>query len=160
MIQHSIPPIYDKSSKTLILGSFPSVKSREAQFFYGHPSNRFWKVIADVFKTEVPKTIDEKKLLLLSNNIAVWDVIASCNIEGSADNSIKNIKANDLSMILNKCDIQAIYVNGKISQKVYDKYIKPIINIEAIYLPSTSAANAKFSLKKLIDEWKVIKEFS
>lgn len=160
MINHPIPPIYDKNSKILILGSFPSVKSREVQFFYGHPSNRFWKVISNVFDTAEPKTLEQKRQLLLSNNIAVWDVIASCNIEGSADSSIKNIKANDLSAILYECDIKSIYVNGKASQKAYNKYIRHVVNRDAIYLPSTSAANAQFTLDKLIDEWKVIKEFN
>lgn len=136
------------------------MKSREIQFFYGHPSNRFWKVISNIFDTAEPKTLEQKRQLLLSNNIAVWDVIASCDIEGSADSSIKNIKANDLTMILDECGIQSIYVNGKASQKAYNKYIRNIVNREAIYLPSTSAANAQFTLDKLIDEWKVIKEFN
>jgi len=153
MIEHPIPPIYNKNSKILILGSFPSVKSREAQFFYGHPSNRFWKVLADIHNTREPITIEKKKQFLLSNNIAVWDVISSCEIEGSADSSIKNVIANDLFIILDNCDIDSIFVNGKTSEKVYNEYIKPIINREAIYLPSTSAANAKYSLEMLIDEW-------
>jgi len=157
MINHPIPPLYDKNSKMLILGSFPSVKSREAQFFYGHTQNRFWKVLAAIFETDVPSTIEEKRELLLSNGIAVWDVIGSCEITGSADSSIKNVSANDLSAIIENCNIAQIYTNGKTSYNLYNKYIKERTGREAIYLPSTSPANAQYSLEKLIEEWIVIK---
>ena len=113
MITHPIPPIYDQDSKILILGSFPSVKSREACFFYGHPQNRFWKVIAAVFGEDVPQTIAEKKAFLLRNHIAVWDVIHSCDITGSSDTSIRNVTVNDLTPILSAADIRTIYVNGR-----------------------------------------------
>ncbi|MBN2878482.1 MAG: DNA-deoxyinosine glycosylase [Clostridia bacterium] len=157
MINHPIPPLYDKNSNILILGSFPSVKSREAQFFYGHPQNRFWKVIAAVFESEVPSTIEEKRNFLLSNGIAVWDVIGSCEITGSADSSIKNVSANDLSEIIRNSNIGKIYTNGKTSYNLYNKYIKDRIMREAIYLPSTSPANAQYSLEKLIEEWIIIR---
>ena len=156
MIYHPFAPLFDKHSRILILGSFPSVKSREQLFFYGHPQNRFWKVLAAVFKSNVPETIEEKKKFLLSHGIALWDVIASCEIEGSADSSIKSVKANDLSEILNTADIQKIYVNGKTAEKYFNKYIKDEIGRICECLPSTSPANAAWSLEKLIEAWKVI----
>ncbi len=154
-INHPIEPLYDKNSKILILGSFPSVKSREQMFFYGHPQNRFWRVISSIFGAKMPENIDEKKELLLSNNIAVWDVIASCEITGSSDSSIKNVIPNDLSNILNEAKIEKIIVNGKTAEKFYKMYIKGKINREAICLPSTSPANAAWSLENLIKEWKL-----
>ncbi|MBO5357096.1 MAG: DNA-deoxyinosine glycosylase [Clostridia bacterium] len=157
MTRHPIKPVYDQNSKILILGSFPSVKSREQMFFYGHPQNRFWKVISQIFNTELPNTIEEKKQLLLKNHIAVWDVIASCDINGSSDSSIKNVVANDLTIILNTANIEKIIVNGKTAEKYYNKYIKNHINREVICLPSTSPANAMWSLNDLINEWKIIK---
>ena len=157
MLIHPIPPVFDKDSKVLILGSFPSVKSREEGFFYGHPQNRFWKVTARVFDEETPKTIIEKKAFLLRNHIALWDVIGSCEIEGSADSSIKNASVNDLSEILKTADIQAIYLNGQKSYQLYQKYLFPTIKREGICLPSTSPANAAWTLKKLTETWKVIR---
>lgn len=157
MIIHPFPPLYDKNSKILILGSFPSVKSREQKFFYGHPQNRFWKVVSAVFECETPKTINEKKHFLLSCGIALWDVIASCEITGSSDSSIKNAAANDLTEILNGADIQNIFVNGKTAERYYNKYTKNTIGKNAVCLPSTSPANAAWSLPKLIEAWKIIK---
>lgn len=156
MITHPIPPVFDRHSKVLILGSFPSVKSREAQFFYGHPRNRFWKVTSAVFGTPEPKTVEEKKAFLLSHGIAVWDVIASCEIEGSSDSSIKNVVPNDLTRILNTTDIKQIFVNGKTAEKFYNKYIKDTIDREAVCLPSTSPANAAWSVERLAKAWSLI----
>ena len=153
MIQHPIPPLYNSRSEILILGSFPSVKSREAMFFYGHPQNRFWKVIAGIFDDSVPKTIEEKKQLILDHHLALWDVISSCEIEGSSDASIKNVTANDLSIILQAAPIRKILVNGKTAEKLYIRYIQPKTQIPAICLPSTSPANAAWSLERLIDVW-------
>ena len=153
MIEHPIPPLYDKNSKILILGSFPSVKSREAGFFYGHPQNRFWKVTSAVFGEEVPHTIPEKKEFLLRNHIALWDVIGSCDIEGSADSSIRNVSANDLSVILEHADILQIYVNGQTAYKYYRKYSEKNTGRPAICLPSTSPANAAWSVERLISAW-------
>jgi len=158
MVIHPIAPIYDKHSTILILGSFPSVKSREEGFFYGHKQNRFWKVVSRVFEEEEPKTIEEKKALLLRNHIAVWDVIAGCDIEGSSDSTIKNVRPNDLSTILDNAQIKAIYVNGKTAEKYYKKYIEKSINRKAVCLPSTSPANAAWSIEKLLDTWRCIKE--
>ena len=158
MIQHPIEPVFDKESKILILGSFPSVKSREEGFFYGHPQNRFWKVLAELWKEPVPITIEEKKVFLLGNHIAVWDVIKSCDIEGSSDSSIKNVVANDIDVILAEANIKQIYVNGKKAQQLYQKYIYPRLNREAICLPSTSPANAAWKLERLVRTWQVIRE--
>jgi hypoxanthine-DNA glycosylase len=154
MIQkHPFPPLFDKDSRLLILGSFPSVKSRETMFFYGHPQNRFWKVIASIFDEKVPSSIDEKRELILKNHLALWDVIAECEIEGSSDASIKNAKANDLSVVLKNAPIQKIIVNGKTAEKAYNKYIEPVTGIKAVVLPSTSPANAAWTLDRLVDAW-------
>ena len=156
MIHHPIEPVYDSQSRILILGSFPSVKSREAMFFYGHPRNRFWKVTAAVFGCRVPQTIEEKRSFLLTNGIAVWDVIASCEIEGSSDSSIRNVTPNDLSQILNAAPVEQIFVNGKTALKYYEKYLRPVTGREAICLPSTSPANAAWKLEKLTEAWSII----
>ena len=158
MLVHPIAPVFDKDSKVLILGSFPSVKSREEGFFYGHPQNRFWKVTSQVFGEELPVTIDEKKAFLIRNHIAVWDVIGSCEIEGSSDSSIRDVTVNDLSVILDTADIRAIFLNGKKAEQYYKKYIFPALKRDAVCLPSTSPANAAWSLDKLTDAWKVIKD--
>ncbi len=156
MIYHPIEPVYDSQSRILILGSFPSVKSREAMFFYGHPQNRFWKVTAAVFGCRVPQTIEEKRAFLLTNGIAVWDVIASCEIEGSSDSSIRNVTPNDLSRILNAAPVEQIFVNGKTALKYYEKYLRPVTGREAVCLPSTSPANAAWKLEKLTEAWSII----
>ncbi len=158
MPNHPFPPLYDENSKVLILGSFPSVKSREQNFFYGHPQNRFWKVVSAVMDTDTPVTIEEKSNFLHENHIALWDVIASCDITGSSDSSIKNVVANDLTDILKNADIRQIFVNGKTAEKYYNKYIRNTIDREAVCLPSTSPANAGWSVEKLVDAWSVIKE--
>ena len=154
---HPIEPLYDKNSKILILGSFPSQKSREQKFYYGHPQNRFWKVLSLVLKVDEPKTVEEKRRFLLFNNIAVWDVIASCEIMGSSDSSIKNVVPNDLKIILDNANIKRIYVNGKTAEKYYNKYLKEKLGITACCLPSTSPANAAWSVERLAEAWSVIK---
>ncbi len=159
MPKHPFPPLYDKNSKVLILGSFPSVKSREQMFFYSHPQNRFWKVVSAVMSTDTPVTIEEKSNFLHSNHIALWDVIASCDITGSSDSSIKNVVANDLAEILENADIKQIFVNGKTAEKYYNKYIRDTIGRNAICLPSTSPANAGWSMNRLVEAWRVIKEY-
>lgn len=156
-VQHEIPPIYNEHSKILILGSFPSVKSREGQFFYHHPQNRFWRVLAAVTDAELPVTIPEKKAFLLQNGIALWDVIAGCEIEGSSDSSIRNVVPNDIRPILETADIRQIYVNGGTAEKLYKKYIFPVTGRETVRLPSTSPANAACSLEKLKEQWNIIK---
>lgn len=154
---HPIAPVFDKDSKVLILGSFPSVRSREEGFFYGHPQNRFWKVTSQVFGEELPVTIDEKKAFLIRNHIALWDVIGSCEIDGSSDSSIRDVTVNDLSVILGTADIRAIFLNGKKAEQYYLKYLFPILKRDAVCLPSTSPANAAWNLEKLADAWKIIK---
>ena len=155
-IIHPIPPLYDESSRVLILGSFPSVKSREAMFFYGHPQNRFWKLMALLFEAEAPSTVEEKKRLVLSHGIAMWDTIHSCTITGSSDSSIKDVVPNDLSVILNNSRVKRIFCNGAASHRLYQKYIYPINNIPAQKLPSTSPANAAWSLDRLAEAWRII----
>ncbi|MBR5362169.1 MAG: DNA-deoxyinosine glycosylase [Oscillospiraceae bacterium] len=156
-IQHPFPPLYDAQSEILILGSFPSVKSREQQFFYGHPQNRFWRVTAAVCGDEIPVTVAEKRAFLLRHHIALWDVIASCEITGSSDSSIRNVVPNDLTPILAAADIRQIYVNGGTAAKYYDRCQKPVLHRDAIRLPSTSPANAAWSLDRLIGAWTQIR---
>lgn len=155
-IEHPFGPLYSSHSRILILGSFPSVRSREQAFFYGHPQNRFWKVLSAVFAAPLPKTIEEKKTLIIENDLALWDSIASCEIMGSSDASIKNVRANDLGIILNNCSIERIYCNGRKSHEMYRKYIEPVTGREAVCLPSTSPANAQWSMERLTDAWSVI----
>lgn len=158
MTVHPIDPVFNENSEILILGSFPSVKSREAMFFYGHPQNRFWKVVAAVYEKKTPETVEEKKAFLLSEKIAVWDVIGSCEITGSSDSSIKNVTPNDISFILKKSRIKRIFVNGRTALKFYDKFVKKSTGMDAVCLPSTSPANAAWSLQKLTEAWKTIRE--
>ena len=132
------------------------MKSREEGFFYGHPQNHFWKVTASVFGEDVLKTIDEKKSFLLKNHIALWDVIGSCEIDGSSDSSIRNVSVNDIKMILETAGIQAIYLNGIKTFQLYQKHILPVTGREGICLPSTSPANAAWQMDKLVREWSVI----
>ena len=150
---HPIPPLYNDKSEVLILGSFPSVKSREANFFYGHPQNRFWKVIARIFDEEVPQTIEEKKRLILTHHLSMWDVIAECDIIGSSDSSIKDVVPNDLSVILDNAPIRRIIVNGKTAEKMYNKYTLDKTGIKAVVMPSTSPANAAWNIDRLVAEW-------
>lgn len=153
---HTIPPVFDENSKILILGSFPSVKSREVEFFYGHKQNRFWKVLATLLNEKIPETIAEKKQLLLTHSIALWDVIKSCTITGSSDSSIKNVVPNDLESILQTAKILQIFTNGSTADRLYKKNIFPVTKLTAIKLHSTSPANAAFTLDKLLQEWNVI----
>lgn len=156
-LNHIFPPVWNENSRILILGSFPSVKSREEGFYYGHPRNRFWKVISAVVGEKEPVTIDEKKEMLLRNRIAIWDVIASCEIKGSSDSSIKNVTANDFTEILAGSFINRIFANGKTAEKLYNRYAFPVTGVPITALPSTSPANAAFSLEKLIAYYDTIK---
>lgn len=154
---HEFEPVFDERSEILILGTFPSVKSRENQFYYGHPQNRFWKVLAALTDSELPETIEDKKKMLLDNRIAIWDVIAQCDIAGSSDSSIKNVVPADIGQVLKDSNIQKIYANGNTAKKLYDKYVLPKVQIEIEGLPSTSPANAGYSLDRLIEAWGKIK---
>ena len=152
-ITHTFDPVYNSESKILILGSFPSVKSRENHFYYGHPQNRFWKVLASVLEWNVPITIEEKKQMLLENGVAIWDVIASCSIVESSDTSIKDVVVNDFSSILEESKIENIYVNGTKAYELYHRYAEEKTGIKAIKLPSTSPANAAWNLERLCAAW-------
>lgn len=154
---HKFVPVYDEYSRILILGTFPSVKSREQHFYYGHPQNRFWKVLAALTQwPQIPQTIEEKKQMLLENRIAVWDVIQSCDIAGSSDSSIKNVVPSDIGSILKGSRIERIYANGATAKKLYERYILPETGVPIIGLPSTSPANAAYSLERLKESWQQI----
>lgn len=153
---HTFGPVFDSNSRILILGSFPSVKSREEGFYYGHPQNRFWAVIASICGCEPPRTVDEKKSLLLENHIALWDVCASCEVDGSSDASIRSVVPNDIGRILAAADITGIYTNGRTAEKLYNRLILPNTRIEPEFLPSTSPANAAMNLARLTEKWKKI----
>ena len=155
-VVHPIPPVYRADSRILILGSFPSVKSRETGFFYGHPQNRFWPLLARVLGCAVPQSIEEKKAMLLANGIALWDVLDSCDIAGSSDSSIQNAVPNDLSPILNAAKIQAVFCNGTTASRLYERYLLPVTGMQAVRLPSTSPANASFSLDRLTEQWQAV----
>ncbi len=153
-VVHSFEPIFDSRSAVLILGSLPSVKSRETSFYYGHPQNRFWRVIAAVTDEAVPVTVEEKKSLLLTHGIAIWDVIAECDIVGSSDASVRNVIPADIRMILDRSPIRAIFCNGGTAGRIYRKYQFPLTGKEAVALPSTSPANAAWQLPELTEKWK------
>jgi len=154
MVVHPIAPIFDAHSRVLILGSFPSEVSRQVGFYYGHPRNRFWKVVSALFETDEPDGTEAKRAFLLRHQIALWDVIASCDIEKSADASIRNVVVNDIGRILSQAEIQAIFVNGKTAERYYNRYLFPMLNREATVLPSTSPANASWSVDRLTAAWK------
>ena len=158
-VEHGFGPVYDKESRILILGSFPSVKSREQAFYYGHPQNRFWKVLAVLTDTEVPQTVEEKKVWLRAHYIAVYDVIESCNIEGSSDSSIRNVVPADIERILEESKVQHIFTNGKTAGKLYRRYQEKSCDLPMTELPSTSPANAAYTLDKLIAAWQTIKDY-
>ncbi len=154
MLVHPVEALFNENSKILILGTFPSVKSREAKFFYGHPQNRFWRVMARLCDAELPQTVEDKKKLILDNHLALWDVIHSCDVEGSADSSIKNVVPNDISVILNNSEVSRIFVNGKKAESLYKKYLEKETGITAVCLPSTSPANASWSEDRLTEYWR------
>lgn len=155
-VTHEFPPVYDGDCEILILGSIPSPKSREMAFYYGHPQNRFWKVLAAVFGEKVPESIEEKKHLVLSHHIALWDALEACDICGASDSSIKNPVPTDIPMLLKKTRIHRIYATGATAYKFYQKFNFPRTGIEAVKLPSTSPANCAFSLERLVEAYKVI----
>ncbi len=150
---HPFEPVADKKSRILILGSFPSVKSRETGFYYGHKQNRFWKVMAQILQCTVPQTTEEKRDMLLIHSVAVWDILKSCDINGSSDASIRNPVPNDIAGLIDKTNIAAVFFNGKTAYGVYQKY-SPQLAVPTHVLPSTSPANAVYSLERLCDIWK------
>ncbi len=151
--QPSFPPVYSPSSVALILGSYPSPKSFEAGFYYYHPRNRFWPLLAELTHSPLPQTIPERTQLLLQNNLALWDSLESCQISGAADHTITNPVPNDIASLLQKTNIQHIFCNGNAAYKYYEKYCGGQTAIKAICLPSTSPANAAFSLPRLVEAW-------
>lgn len=153
MIDHPFPPVVDADCRVLILGSFPSVKSRENAFYYGHPQNRFWRMLAGIFDEPVPESIEEKTALLLRRHIALWDVIASCEITGSSDASVKHAVPVDVRRVTEAAAITRVICNGALAGKLYRQYLLPITGIEAAVGPSTSPANAAWSLKMLTEAW-------
>lgn len=158
-IVHGFEPVFDENSRVLILGTMPSVKSREQRFYYGHPQNRFWRVTAALTESRLPQTTDEKRAMLLGSGIAVWDVIAECDIIGSSDASIKNVQPNDLSQILDAADIRAVFANGAAAARLYCRHQQAVTDRDITPLPSTSPANAAWSLDRLIEAWSVINEY-
>ena len=153
LLTHPFPPVYDERSRILILGSFPSVKSREQAFFYGHPQNRFWSVLAAVLGEPVPGSVAEKTEMLLRRGVALWDVVGRCAIAGSSDASINDVTANDLSPILRKADIRAIFCNGGTAYAYYEKLCRAPLGRGAVKLPSTSPANARWTFTRLVEAW-------
>lgn len=153
--EHTFGPVYNKNSKILILGSFPSVKSRELNFYYGHPQNRFWKLMSKIYNEEIGDEIDLKKQFLLKNNIALWDSLKSCEIKGSSDASITNVEINNIEELMKKSNISKIIFNGKTAYNLFVKNadMTKYSNLEIRILPSTSPANAAYSLDKLFDIW-------
>lgn len=154
--EHPFPPVMDADCHTLILGSYPSVRSRAEGFYYGHPQNRFWRVLAGVWQTPVPQSIPEKRALLLGHGAALWDVIGGCDITGSGDASVRNARPVDIRRVLDACDIRRVLANGRLAWTLYGQLLQPVAGLPARYLPSTSPANAACSLQKLIAAWQVL----
>jgi len=155
-VVHNIPPLYDSESRVLLLGSIPSPKSREVRFFYGHPQNRFWRVLAAVLDEPMPASIPEKRAMCLKHHIALWDTIAQCDIAGASDTSIKNAVPNDIGRLLRESKIERIYATGGKSAELYRKLVEPQTHVPIIQLPSTSPANAAWSLERLIEAYRAI----
>ncbi|MCM1245328.1 MAG: DNA-deoxyinosine glycosylase [Roseburia sp.] len=152
-IKHTFAPVFDERSEKLILGTFPSVRSRETQFYYGHPQNRFWKVMAQITGSSLPVTVEEKKAMLLANHIAIWDVIGRCTITGSSDSSIRDVEVNDIGALLCHSNISAVYGNGAKACELYDRYVREKTGMDIVKLPSTSPANAAWSLERLCEAY-------
>lgn len=156
IVKHTFNAFYNLDSEILILGSMPSVKSRELGFYYMHPQNKFWHILELVYNEKIGVSIPDKKQFLIKHKIALWDVIKSCEIIGSSDSSIKNVKVNDINELINKSNIKYIYTTGKKAYELYNKYLKEKVGIDAIYLYSPSPANASISLDTIVENYKVI----
>ncbi len=152
-IKHTFAPVWDEDSRILILGTFPSVKSRENNFYYGHPQNRFWKLLAGIYHETVPETVDEKKALILKHHLAIWDVVDQCDIIGSSDSSIRNVVPSNIAGLLAKSSIRVVLANGAKAFELYRRFQLAQTGIEAHKLPSTSPANAAWSMERLQEEW-------
>ena len=159
---HPFKPIFDKNSKILVLGSFPSVVSRKFGFYYANPQNRFWRVLAGILNAPLPKSMDEKINFLLAYRIAIYDAAISCEIKGSSDAKMTAVTPANLEPIFKTANITQVYANGGKAYEICKKYLEDEIlkatkNV-VIKLPSTSPANAKFSIDKLASEWSAIAE--
>ena len=154
---HGFGPVWDARSHTLILGSFPSPRSRAEGFYYAHPQNRFWRVLGAVFASPVPQTVEEKKAFVLAHGLALWDVAERCCIEGARDETIRSVEPTDLSLLLRAAPITRIFTNGAASGRLYRRYHLPQTGMPAHALPSTSAANAAWDLKRLTEAWQILK---
>lgn len=159
-VTHEFPPLFDKDSRVLVLGTIPSPKSREQGFYYGHPRNRFWKMLAQVFGEKVPETIEEKKALALGKHVALWDVLASCTIRGAEDASIRDAVPNDMNVILSRAEIRAVFTTGTKAASLYRKYCEPVCGMPCIPLPSTSPANCRMKDEELLSYYQKIREYT
>lgn len=157
-VRHPFDPVCDASSRILILGTMPSELSRQNRFYYGHPQNRFWPLLARLFRERIPQSIEEKTALILRHQLALWDVLQQCRIQGSADSTIQEAVANPIDQLLKRCPIKAIFTNGQTAGTLYRRHIEPITQTPAAILPSTSPANACFSLDDLAAQWNVIRK--
>ena len=157
-VTHEFPAVYDRNSRVLLLGSIPSPKSREVGFYYGHPQNRFWKVLARVLGEEVPETIPQKKAMLKKHNVALWDVLESCTIVGASDTSIEDVVPNRIGELVKKSKVVRVFCTGATAYKLYQKYCAKDVGIDAVKLPSTSPANCAVSLETLVEAYKAIRD--
>ena len=155
-VSHEFPAVYDRGSRVLLLGSIPSPKSREVGFYYGHPQNRFWKVLAAVLGESVPETIPQKKAMLKKHRIALWDVLESCTIVGASDTSIEDAVPNKISELVKATRVERIFCTGATAHKLYQKYCAADVGIDAVKLPSTSPANCAVSFEKLVEAYRKI----
>jgi double-stranded uracil-DNA glycosylase len=157
-IVHPFLPVWNSTSRALVLGTFPSVQSRANAFYYGHPQNRFWRVTAALFNELTPQTIQDKQAMLLKHGVALWDVLASCDINGSADGSIRNATPNDIGQLLHDAPITRVFANGQTAATLYRKYVEPACGMPIVTLPSTSPANARWTVEALTQAWLPLKE--
>ena len=158
-VEHGFGPVFDARSRVLILGSFPSVKSREVGFYYGHPQNRFWRVLGRILNDPAPDGIEERKAYLSRHGVALWDSVVSCEITGSADASIRDPEPADLSLILSVSPVRAVFCNGALSRSLLQKNQTLPDDLPVFRLPSTSPANAAWSLEQLAEEWKIVSSY-
>lgn len=156
---HTLEPVFDEISRVLILGTMPSPKSRERMMYYGHPQNRFWRVMASVLETDLPEGADARFQMLRERGIALWDVLSSCSIDGASDSSIRDAVPNDISLITGRTDIRMIFTTGKKAYELYNRYMRPVTGIDAVCLPSPSPANCAVSMDELVDKYKQILDY-
>lgn len=157
---HELPPVFDKESRILVLGTIPSPKSREQGFYYGHPRNRFWKMMALVFEEPMPETVEERRTMALRNHVAIWDVLASCTIRGAEDASIRDVVPNDIRLILSQADIRAVFTTGAKAAALYRKYCEPVCGMPCISLPSTSPANCRMKDEELLQYYRQLRQYT